>query len=127
MLVLSGVAWRVVYQTVPRRVPEAVGNLSTKDTRSRLEQVHVELEKTTAGAADALREVAELRLAGRTDVAELDRRAASFSLEEQATWEEIKHLADRRDRYRGRHLVVLERGPDRDRPILGWFEHREGG
>jgi len=102
VLVLSGIAWRIVYQTVPRRVPDAVGNLSTKDTRSRLEQVEVEIEKTTAGVSDELRELAELRLAGRTNVGELDGRAASLSLEEQATWEEIKRLADRRDRYRGR-------------------------
>ena len=102
VLVLSGIAWRIMYQTVPRRVPGSVGNLSVKDTRSRLEQVEVEIEKATAGAPDELRDLADLRLAGSTPLSELDRRAASLSLEEQATWEEIKRLADRRDRYRGR-------------------------
>src|SRR5262245_25270492 len=102
VLVLSGIAWRIVYQTVPRRVPDAVGNLSVKDTRSRLEQVDVEIEKVTAGASDELRDLADLRLAGSTPLAELDQRAASLSLAEQATWEESKRLADRRERYRGR-------------------------
>jgi hypothetical protein len=102
VLVLSGVAWRVVYQTVPRRVPEAVGNLSVKDTRARLEQIDVEIEKTLAGASDELRRLTEQRLSGKTNLADLDRRARDLGIEEQATWEEIKRLADRRDRYEGR-------------------------
>ena len=102
VLVLSGIAWRIVYQTVPRRVPGSVGNLSVKDTRSRLEQIQVELEKTMAGGSDELRRLTQLRLAGKTKLAKLDRQAAALAIEEQATWEEIKRLADRRDRYHGR-------------------------
>jgi cytochrome c553 len=102
VLVLSGIAWRIVYQTVPRRVPGSVGNLSVKDTRSRLEQIQVELEKTMAGGSDELRRLTQLRLAGKTKIADLDRQAGDLAIEEQATWEEVKRLADRRDRYRGR-------------------------
>ena len=102
VLVLSGIAWRIVYQTVPKRVPGSVGNLSVKDTRSRLEQIQVEIEKAMAGASEDLRRVAELRLAGKTKQDELDHQAATLSLQEQATWEELKRLAERRDRYRGR-------------------------
>ena len=39
VLVASGIAWRIVYVTVPKRVPAAVGNLSVKDTRSRQQQI----------------------------------------------------------------------------------------
>jgi multisubunit Na+/H+ antiporter MnhB subunit len=104
VLVLSGIAWRIVYQTVPRRVPGSVGNLSVKDTRSRLEQIQVEIEKALAGASDELRALADQRLSGKGKVkpAELDRQAAALSLDEQATWEELQRLAERRDRYRGR-------------------------
>jgi nitrate/TMAO reductase-like tetraheme cytochrome c subunit len=102
VLVLSGIAWRIVYQTVPKRVPGSVGNLSVKDTRSRLEQIQVELEKTMAGGSDELRRLTQLRLEGKTKLADLDRQAAALAIEEQATWEEVKRLADRRDRYRGR-------------------------
>jgi len=104
VLVLSGIAWRIVYQTVPRRVPGSVGNLSVKDTRSRLEQIQVEIEKALAGASDELRALADQRLSGKgkVNLAELDRQAATLSLDEQATWEELQRLAERRDRYRGR-------------------------
>lgn len=102
VLVVSGIAWRIVYQTVPRGIPSAVGNLSVKDTRSRLEQIQVEIEKALAGASDDLRRLDVMRGSGRIKTAELERAAAALSLEEQATWEELKRLADRRDRYRGR-------------------------
>jgi Cytochrome c554 and c-prime len=102
VLVLSGIAWRIVYQTVPRRVPGSVGNLSVKDTRSRLEQIQVEIDKNVAGASDELRRIADLRLAGTAKLDELERQAAALSIEEQATWTELKNLAERRDRYRGR-------------------------
>ncbi len=102
ILVLSGIAWRIVYQTVPKRVAAKVGNLSVKDTRSRLEQIEVEIEKAIAGSSDLLRQLVELRLAGVAAIADLDAQAASLSVEEQGTWAELKALAERRDRYRGR-------------------------
>lgn len=102
VLVLSGIAWRIVYEAVPPRVPWSVGNLSVKDTRSRLEQIQVEIEKALAGASDELRRIAELRLAGTARVDELDRDSLGLSIEEQATWADLKRLAERRERYRGR-------------------------
>ena len=99
VLVLSGIAWRIVYQAVPKRVASSVGNLSVKDTRSRLEQTQVEIEKATAGASDELRHLVELLLAGKTKVPELDRQALTLPIEEQGMWEEMKHLAERRERY----------------------------
>jgi Cytochrome c554 and c-prime len=102
VLVASGIAWRIVYVTVPKRVPAAVGNLSVKDTRSRQQQIQVEIEKATAGASDELRRLAELLLAGKGKPAELDQQALTLSLEEQETWRDLKGLAERRDRYLGR-------------------------
>ena len=99
VLVLSGIAWRIVYQAVPKRVASSVGNLSVKDTRSRLEQTQVEIEKATAGASDELRHLVELLLAGKTKVPELDRQALMLPIEEHGTWEELKRLAERRQRY----------------------------
>ena len=64
VLVASGIAWRIVYVTVPKRVPANVGNLSVKDTRSRRQQIQVEIEKATAGASEELKaEMLELNLA----------------------------------------------------------------
>ena len=102
VLVVSGIAWRIVYETVPKRVAATVGNLSVKDTRSRLEQIEVEIEKVVAGSSDLLRQLVELRLDGRVSIADLDAQAASLSVEEQGAWLELKGLADRRDRYRVR-------------------------
>jgi len=102
VLVVSGVAWRIVYASVPKRIPRTVGNLSRKDTRSRLEQIEVELEKARAGASDELRLLVELRLAGKTKHADLEQRASMLSVDEQATWRGVNQLVERRDRYRGR-------------------------
>jgi hypothetical protein len=102
VLVLSGIAWRIVYQTVPKRVARSVGNLSVKDTRSRVDQISVEIEKALAGSSDDLRRLTELRLAGRTPLAELDRQAAGLPVEEQGTWAELGQLAERLERYRAR-------------------------
>ncbi len=103
VLVLSGIAWRIVYQTVPKRVPGAVGNLSVKDTRSRLEQIQVEIEKTH-GRRIGRAPKADAAASGGQDEARGSRPSGrrALAIEEQATWEEIKRLADRRDRYRGR-------------------------
>jgi hypothetical protein len=102
VLVVSGIAWRIVYVTVPRRIPGKVGNLSVKDTRSRREQIEVEIEKTLAGASDELRRLADELLRGTTNVAELDGRAATLAVQEQALWQELRALAERLHRYRGR-------------------------
>jgi hypothetical protein len=102
VLVVSGIAWRIVYVTVPRGIPDKVGNLSLKDTRSRREQIEVEIEKTLAGASDDLRRLADELLRGKTKVAELDGRAATLAVQEQASWQELRALAERLHRYRGR-------------------------
>jgi hypothetical protein len=73
-----------------------------KDTRSRQQQIQVEIEKATAGASDELRRLSQLVLEGKAKPGELDREVSALSLEEQVTWEELKGLAERRDRYRGR-------------------------
>lgn len=108
VLVLSGVAWRIVYRALPKRVAATVGNLSVKDTKARLEQVDVEIEKAMAGASDDLRRLVDLTFAGRTASAELERLASSLSLEEEATWAEVQRLAKRKDRYE-------ERAPKQER------------
>ena len=116
VLVLSGIAWRIVYQAVPKRVAGSVGNLSVKDTRSRLEQIDVEIEKALAGGSDDLRRLAELRLAGKTKEVELERQAAALPIEEQGIWMGLRQLAERRDRYR-----VREPKQERYHRILqGW-------
>jgi hypothetical protein len=116
VLVVSGIAWRVVYYAVPKRVPGAVGNLSVKDTRSRRQQIEVEIEKATAGASDELRVLVDELLHGRTKVAELDARASQLSIEDQARWQDLRALAARRERYQGRE-------PKQDRyhrMLQGW-------
>lgn len=102
VLVVSGIAWRIVYYAVPKRIPRAVGNLSLKDTRARREQIQVEIEKTLAGASDELRLLVGELLGGKTKIVELDARAATLSIEEQGAWQDLKVLAERNVRYRGR-------------------------
>jgi len=111
VLVVSGVAWRVVYLVVPPRVAGAVGNLAIVDTDKRLEEVGVELDKLTAGASPEFRAQVAARLEGKAA------NAAALPPHEQALWPQVEHLASRRERYLRRE--ARQRGYAR---LLQWWK-----
>ena len=58
--------------------------------------------RRSPGASDELRRMADELLRGKTKVAELDGRAATLAVQEQASWQELRALAERLERYKGR-------------------------
>ena len=94
LLVASGVAWRIVYLRVPPKVPADVGNRSIGDTRSRGEDLGIELEKARVGKSAGFQRSVDELLAGRHP-GELRQVAATFSQEEQPAWARVEDLAHR--------------------------------
>jgi hypothetical protein len=101
ILVLSGIAWRAVYLTVPRRVAKSVGNLATVDTERRLGEIQVEIAKLAAGKSPQFQQITQARLQGGTSV-QAQQQAAMLATEERADWVNVSSLADERDQLRER-------------------------
>jgi hypothetical protein len=105
LLVLSGVAWRIVYSVVPTRVAKEVGNLSITDTRDKSRIVNVEIDKLLAGKSVEFRQAAQSRL----NVSPAEKKSGSGSpsaspLGEDADWKRFVRLADRLERYARREI-----------------------
>ncbi len=60
LLIISGIAWRLIYSVFPPVVANSVGNLAVKDTLSKSQIVQIEIDKLLAGkSADFRRGAAE--------------------------------------------------------------------
>ncbi|MDQ3985661.1 MAG: cytochrome c family protein [Actinomycetota bacterium] len=93
LLGISGLGWRIVYLLVPPKVPTDVGNLSVGDTRERLADYQIELEKLRAGKSAALQRAIDEIIIRRTHPAELETSLRDLDESERATWERAKQLA----------------------------------
>jgi len=101
ILVLSGIAWRVVYVTVPPRVARSVGNLAVVDSEKRLGEIHVEIDKLAAGKSAQFQALVNARLqSGQQPL--IDQQAATLGQEERDDWQKIRVLAEERDRLQTR-------------------------
>ncbi len=92
-LVLSGVAWRIVYWIVPGIAAPRVGNYSEAGSKKRAEDLTTEIEKISAGRSPQLHQIKDWLLAVRRNPAEISR--VQLPPEEQALLPEIARLADR--------------------------------
>jgi hypothetical protein len=101
LLVISGVAWRIVYAIVPPRVANEVGNLSTADTQDKVQLVRIEVDKVLAGKSAEFRQSAHSRLNG---LSFGDESEKTLRLEEIADWKRFSRLADRLERYARREV-----------------------
>ncbi|HUG34079.1 MAG TPA: multiheme c-type cytochrome [Anaerolineales bacterium] len=102
LLVLSGVAWRIVYVVVPPKVAENVGNLSVSDTKDKSRVVKVEVDKLLAGKSAEFRRAAQNRL---SDLPlEKNFSTVNLSIEEQYEWNRFTKMADRLHRYARREI-----------------------
>jgi hypothetical protein len=102
LLVISGVAWRIVYGMIPPLVAVEVGNLSTTDTQDKGQLVRIEVDKVLAGKSAEFRKSAHSRLNGLSS-----RDPDSEKLlrpEELADWKRFLRLADHLDRYARREV-----------------------
>jgi hypothetical protein len=116
VLVLSGIAWRIVYLVVPARVAREVGHLSLSDTNERVEEIRVEMDKLAAGRGPAFHQAVADRLAGRRPPADLDREMASQDVGDQEAWRRIQELAGERQRL----LATAARQRRFGRLLQGW-------
>lgn len=98
ILVLSGMAWRLVYQTTPRKVPDAVGNLSIIDTRDRLERLRIEIDKVKVGKSEAFQAAVDDLAARRRTAQDIEHYLRGLEATEALAWERAKTLAADLDR-----------------------------
>ncbi len=102
LLVISGVAWRIIYVVIPPRVADEVGNLSTADTQDKAQIVRVEVDKLLAGKSAGFRQTALNRLNGLpSGSAESEK---TLRPEELTDWKRFGRLADRLERYARREV-----------------------
>jgi hypothetical protein len=103
LLVLSGVAWRIVYSIIPPRVAEDVGNLSITDTRDKSRIVKVEIDKLLAGKSAEFRQAAQSRLNASPAEKKLGNAPAGLTGDE-TDWKRFIKLAERLERYARREV-----------------------
>ncbi len=102
LLVISGIAWRIVYAMVPPQVATEVGNLSTADTQDKVRLAHIEVEKILAGKSAEFRQSAYNRLNGLSF--RDSEHENTLRLEELADWKHFLRLADGIERYARREV-----------------------
>lgn len=106
LLIISGIAWRIVYVAFPPVVAGSVGNLAVKDTHTKSQIVQVEIDKLLAGkSADFRRGAMEGTKRGNWLRIE---SGMKLSPNEAEDWTTLKKLVDRIKRYRRRER--LQRG-----------------
>ncbi len=96
LLVISGIAWRIIYSVIPPRVAENVGNLSTVDTREKSRIIKVEIDKLLAGKSTKFQQAVASRLKGLP--------AEKMTGSDEPDWNRFLKLADRLDRYASREV-----------------------
>jgi hypothetical protein len=103
LLIVSGVAWRIVYVAVPPVVSKNVGNLAVQDTRSKAQIVQIEMDKLLAGkSADFRRGAAEgIKSQGWKSI----EATMQLTGEEEAEWNRLKKMAERIQRYHRRERL----------------------
>lgn len=103
LLVISGVAWRMIYAAFPPVVAGSVGNLAVKDTRTKSQLVQVEIDKLIAGKSADFRRGAMEGANGRSW--QRIESGLILSQNEQGDWENLKKMVDRIKRYRRRERL----------------------
>jgi len=103
LLVISGIAWRIVYISFPPVVAGSVGNLAVKDTQTKSQIVQIEIDKLLAGkSVEFRRGAAEGSKHGNWQKVE---SGLKLSPNEQDDWNALKKLTDRIVRYRRRERL----------------------
>ncbi len=114
-LVLGGIYGRWRYQTVARKVPELVGNLSLADTQENLADNELELETLSAGRSRAFKnsvlEILDLQAGNKF---EWEALIAQLVEDEQARAEELVQLGQERaellERYKLQRKIKWQLG-----------------
>jgi hypothetical protein len=97
LLVLSGIAWRIVYGTVPDEVAKDVGNLSLRDTNKHLTQLQLDLDRLSAGKSQPFHKAVRDLQDKRRTVVEVEKDIAALDVGEKHAWAEAKTLIAQMD------------------------------
>lgn len=114
LLVLGGVAWRLIYAVVPASAAREVGNYSHAASRARAEACLIEIEKIAAGRSPRFRELSAWALERVRGAPELAQALASLAPEERDAFSDLsrlaatRHEAIERGRRQTRYLHVLQ-------------------
>ncbi len=92
LLVASGVAWRLVYNYLPKRVQPEIGNYSKQISLGRAQEALVEIEKLAAGKSDEFHRLKDELLAGNGV------NVGSLGPDERVAFTALQSLAERRQR-----------------------------
>lgn len=103
LLVLSGIAWRIVYVAFPPIVAGSVGNLAVKDTRTKSQIVQIEIDKLVAGKSADFRRGA-MEGAKRSNWQRIE-AGLKLPNNESEDWNILKKLVDRIKRYSRRERL----------------------
>ena len=98
LLVLSGVAWRVVYAVVPPRAAPQIGNYSQATSLDRAAQQLTEIEKIAAGKSAHFVELKAWIVAESPSPPRIMQAGAGLSPDERRDLEEVGRLAASRSR-----------------------------
>jgi hypothetical protein len=98
LLIVSGIAWRLVYKVVPPKARQEIMNYSREDSQERARERLVEIEKLSAGKSAGFQQVKEWLVQGVRPSVEIDQAAARLDADEQAAVGEIKQLVAGRER-----------------------------
>ncbi len=113
ILVVSGLVWRAVYATVPRKAANEVGHYSQSASRARAATALVEIEKLSAGRSPALQQMVEWLLRVTASDPEVAHGSRTIPHDEQSLIPELVRLT------RSRHQLLLrERRQGRYRRLL---------
>jgi hypothetical protein len=114
LLVVGGLAWRLIYAIVPASAAREVGNYSHAASRARAEACLIEIEKIAAGRSPRFRQLTAWVLERLRAAPELAQALASLPPEERDAFAELarlagtRHEAIERGRRQTRYLHVLQ-------------------
>lgn len=114
LLVLGGIAWRLIYALVPTSAAREVGNYSHAASRARADACLIEIEKIAAGRSPRFRELSAWALERGRGAPELAQALASLAPEERDGFSDLsrlaatRHEALQRGRRQTRYLHVLQ-------------------
>lgn len=107
LLIVSGVAWRIIYATVPKVAATRVQNYSHEAAAERAEEQKLEIEKAAAGRSEGFHRAKDVLLTREASPQELATWMQAVPPEERAALADIARLAA--SRFRALQRIPLQK------------------
>lgn len=99
IVVISGIWWRMIYSTSPKKLQADIRNYSISDAQDRANIKYVEIEKLRAGMSNSLYQLTDKALGGGQCTPE---DIQSLSPKEQQVWYKVQELIQQREKHQSR-------------------------